>query len=416
MARPLILRSAYLIDENGRVFQNPEVVIHGLSIAEVRENSPRNEPSGATQIDLGRAILIPGLVNAHTHLELGLARAHIRPQSCFTDWIREVVDTARNRPPKDFSDAVRAGLRHTITAGVTSLGDICARSADWDAYAASGITVRAFHEVIDFNPQTADNSFEALKRRIREHARSGGSLVGISPHTPYTVSEKLLKRCIEFAHENDLPLCIHLAETPAETEFLLKGTGEIREFRREFGLPPGWQPPRTSPIRYLERLGLFEKPATLIHCNYVEEADFEILKRSDSSVVFCPRSHSYFGHEQHPCAKMLEFGINVALGTDSLLSCPSLSILDELRFLRRQHAGIEPDVLLKMATVNGLKALSLAPKADLLECGSPADLVAVRALQEGDHTPLETVFSEKAEIVFCMTKGKIIFEKRSPFN
>jgi cytosine/adenosine deaminase-related metal-dependent hydrolase len=408
MDQALILRSAYLLDENGRARRDAEVIVQGARIAEVRESSPQQESDRAKLIDLGRAVLIPGLVNAHTHLELGLARADTRPQRRFTDWIREVIKTTRACAPEEFNNAVRSGLEQSGKAGVTSLGDICGRVSDWEAYARSGVTIRVFHEIIDFNPETANLSFESLKRRVNEHADAQGSLVGVSPHTPYTVSEDLLRRCIEFAHENDLPLSIHLAETLAEAQFLQQGTGEISEFRREFGLPRGWRPPRASPVRYLERLGFFRKPALLVHCNYVGDDDLELIERSGSSVVFCPRSHSYFGHEKHPFPKMLERGINVALGTDSLLSSPSLGILEEMRFVREEYPGVEPEALLKMATANGLKALGLSPKGGLLERGAPADLVGIEVPEEESRGPLEAVLSERAEVVFCMSKGEVI--------
>lgn len=407
----MILRAKCLIDSGGYSLEDAEVEVHEKRIGAVRKIGAGSAAAESEIIDLGRAVLLPGLVNAHAHLELTLAHSQVEPKPRFTDWIREVVRVTGGWTEETFASSIRDGIRRSVGSGTTSLGDIGRGARDVRPYLESGMRVRLFHEVIGFDPSLAEATLESLKSRIGGMPSGGKLLIGISPHTPYTVSERLLRRCVELAHESGWALCIHLAETEAELQFLSAGTGEILEFRKEFGLPPGWKPPRAPPVRYLHQLGFFERPATLIHCNYVSEEDFDTIALSGSSVVFCPRSHRYFGHGEHPFLKMLARGINVALGTDSLISAPTLSILDEMKFVREQFPEVEPAAILRMGTVNGLKALGLPADGGRLAPGAPADLVGVTLPKEetepfGD--PLDAVFSANSKVIFSLADGEIL--------
>jgi cytosine/adenosine deaminase-related metal-dependent hydrolase len=416
MDKALILRSKYLIDSAGRTTEDAEIVIEGERIRVIRKKGSGPEVSEADVVDLGCAALLPGLVNAHTHMELSAAQSRVKPQRQFTDWLREVVRVTSEWTEDDFNSSLGEGISKSVQAGATCVGDISRGARDMSRYLESGMRVRLFYEVIDFNPKTAERTIESLKERVNGHPSDEKLAMGIGPHTPYTVSEKLLKQCIKLAHENDWMLCIHVAETRAELEFLLAGTGEILNLRRDFGLPPEWKPPGMSPARHLERLGFFERPATLVHCNYLEEDDFEIIARSNSSVVFCPRSHEYFGHDDHPVFRMLKRGINVALGTDSLLSSPTLSILDEIKFLYHGFRTIGAEVFLKMATTNGVKALGLSRDSGPLEPGCYADFVGValseKLLQES-FDPLTAVLSKQSKVIFSMVGGTTNLNLRS---
>ncbi len=409
----MIVRSKYLVDSTGQTIENAEVVVKGGLIASIGGRTSAGGPPGREIIDLGRAVILPGFVNAHAHLELTSARSLVEPQPRFTDWIREVVRVTSGWSEDTFDSSLREGIRLSVEAGATSLGDVGRGVHDGAAYVESGIRVRLFHEAIGFDPAYAGGIARALLKRVERGYPGERLMPGISPHTPYTVSERLLELCADVAHREGVPLCIHLAETTAELEFLRAGTGEILEFRKEFGLWPGWTPPRASPVRYLHHLGFFEKPATLVHCNYVGQEDFDIIAMSGSSVVFCPRSHDYFRHRDHPFLRMLGHGINVALGTDSLISSPSLGILDEMKFLRRRYPEIEPTLLLRMATTNGAGALGLPVGVGSLTPGSPADLVGVSTPEDATGAiadPLEAVLSKDSKIVFSLAAGKVLFE------
>ena len=413
----MIVRSKYLLDSTGRAVEDAEIAVENGRIASIHRRSGDSTPTDSPDspdskvIDLGFTAILPGFVNAHTHLELTDAQALVQPQVRFTDWIREVVRVTGAWSDEDFDASLREGIKLSVESGTTLLGNICGGRGDVGAYSESGMRITMFHEVIGFDPAVAKAAFGAMKERIDCMPSGEKMFIGISPHTPYTVSERLLRLCAGLAHSECMPLCIHLAETMGELEFLSNGTGEMLEFREEFGLWPEWKPPRVSPVRYLHHLGFFEKPATLVHCNYVTEEDFDIIAMSGSSVVFCPRSHDYFGHRNHPFLNMLGHGITVALGTDSLISAPSLGILDEIKFLREDYVGIEPEVLLQVATVNGAKALGLPGEVGLLDPGSPADLVGIALPEggiEGFDGPLDAAFSKTSKLIFSMAGGEIL--------
>lgn len=402
----VIIHSKYLSDCAGAILTNAEVAIEEGRIVNVRHNA-KNEIEQTSVIDLGHSILLPGLVNAHAHLELTKAQPHVGAHERFTDWIRELVGVTRQWNAETFNSSLRLGIEQSVKAGTTSIGDISRGVTQRSQYSAGKMRVRLFREVIDFNPETADETFESLLSDLQHVQRLPNVHIGLAPHTPYTVSERLLRRCIELAHRRSWRLCIHLAETRAELEFLKRGTGEIREFREEFGIPRDWKPPGVSPVQYLESLGCFEQPVTLIHGNYVEEKDFEIIASSESSVVYCPRSHRYFGHETHPFQEMMNRGICVGIGTDSLASSPSLSVLDEMRFLAAACPDLERTTIIRMATLNGLRALGLPEDEAYLLPGCRADLVGVRLPRV---EPLDGLFSDESSINFSMAGGEIVFK------
>jgi cytosine/adenosine deaminase-related metal-dependent hydrolase len=409
------VRSKYFIDWTGRIFENAFLEITAGRVATVNTESAHPELSKDC-VDLGDCcILMPGLVNAHTHLELTLARDLVRPQPKFTDWIRNVIQVTNGWDANKFARSFHEGIRQSIEAGTTAIGDIV-RHTESAAHTGDSLRFRPFFEVIDFNPATAAATILDLKDRLNRYSPVEGVSAGISPHTPYTVSEQLLRKCMEIAEDDERPLCIHLAETQAEREFLMDGSGEILEFRKEFGLPKEWKAPGKSPVRYLRDIGALERPALLVHCNYVDETDMDIIAASGSSVVFCPRSHRYFLHRRYPLEKMIDKGINVALGTDSLASSPSLSILDEMKAVKAAFPSLRSADIVKLATTNGSRALLFPHDFERFQPGVPADLtgivVSAQELQQA-RNPLDALFSASARAIFSMVEGKILLDAAS---
>jgi len=188
----------------------------------------------------------------------------------------------------------------------------------------------------------------------------------------------------------------------------MSGTGEFRNFLEQLGISvENWQPPRTTPVKYMHNLGVLGSSPLLAHCNYLEESDIPLLK--NSSVVFCPRSHNYFYHRNHPFEKLLKAHVNVALGTDSLASNDSLSMLDEIKFLHKTHKYISPVTLLEMATLNGAKALKLKAQIGALQRGWQADIIVLK-IPTGADKVVERIFAEESENIFTMVAGKISFQ------
>jgi cytosine/adenosine deaminase-related metal-dependent hydrolase len=207
-------------------------------------------------------------------------------------------------------------------------------------------------------------------------------------------------------------LTTHLAETKAELEFLADGTGEFREFLGAINaLPPGWKPPALPPVLYLDKMGVLGPSTLLVHCNYLDETSIRKLKETQTSVVCCPQSHAFFNHDEHPIRQLLGVGVNVALGTDSLASNNSLSMIDEMRFLFNKRKDLGSGDIFRAATVNGAKALNLDKVAGRLEPGYWADF-AVLGLpgQINPQNLLEQILEGAGECIATIVEGKISWQ------
>ncbi len=330
--------------------------------------------------DLGDAVLLPGLINAHTHLEL----SHIRrgdPGKNLADWIVQTVLPQTPRPGQATTEAVekavKIGVEQCLRFGVTCVGDISKQCAQTRPLLRGGpLRVVSYGEI-----QAMAKRRGLLEERFALAADVSQDSpllrVGVTPHAPYTVEPQGYRRCLEFARATQRPIATHLAETADEAEFLAKHTGAFRRLW-EVGVN-AWDDdvPKFSggPIRFAHELGLFDYTTLLAHVNYCDDAELEILAGSNASVVYCPRTHEFFGHRPHRWREMLRLGINVAVGTDSCASSPDLNLVDELRLLHRLAPEIPVETLWQMATTRAARAVNLSHIGSI-DRGNHADLAA----------------------------------------
>jgi cytosine/adenosine deaminase-related metal-dependent hydrolase len=346
--------------------------------------------SGAEVIDLPGCAIIPGLVNAHTHLELTHFPSwkmrkdlDYLPKS-YVEWIQQVVKIKRTLLPEELELSVREGLRLSIESGTTALGEILTDFRLAPCYGSSPLTGRLFLEALGHDPRQCD----ALLVRIEESLRmtQGEFLCGISPHTPHTVSAHLFKGVRELAGRLDLPKAIHLSETLEEVAFMHDTTGAIAEqlfpmARWEAYLP---RPMRTTSTSFLDQLGMLDSSTLAVHAVHVTPADVAILKERGVSVVLCPRSNDrlFVGRAPHHLLKSA--GIPLALGTDSLASNDSLSLWDEMSYLRENvPEAFSAEELLTMATLGGARALGIDARTGSLEAGKRADFLVFSGCAPG---------------------------------
>ncbi len=370
--------------------------------------------SGAA--DLGDVVLLPGFVNAHTHLELTGCAGRVPFRGSFTRWIADlaaVVQSAHQAGEETRREAIREGLRQSLAAGVTAVADIGHGTVAADEWRRAQVHTVGFLEVLGMGPRRLtphERCFEDAAKLVEGDARAGataraearGSLdssanssslessllsppltgsvlsrLGLSPHAPYSTDAALYRQVVAYAAQAGAPVCTHLAETREELAFLSTGTGPFRELLERLGLWDGsFTPPGCSPVRYMAQLGLLELKPLLAHVNYASDDDLDLLAGCGASVVFCPRSHAFFGHEPHRYPDMLARGINVCLGTDSLASNASLSILDELRCLAGT-GGLPHSRLLAMGTLAGACALGWSDEIGSLAPGKLASFAVV---------------------------------------
>ena len=346
----------------------------------------RDEPRA---VDLGNVALLPGLVNCHTHLEFSEFAEPLPATGGFANWLRRVVASRRDRP--DSRKSVAIGLDELVHCGTSVVGEIA--TAGWDSAALSDNSpcCVAFHESIGLAAERHDEQLD-LARRFLAAPPCPGLLRGLSPHAPYSVHPDLYRDLVRLAVEDDVPLAVHLAETREERQLLAAGDGPLRGLLEELGAWDGGAIPSGSrPLDYLEPLDRLDR-ALVIHGNFLDDEEIAWLgHHRQVTVVYCPRTHDYFGHPLHPWRRLLDAGASVALGTDSRTSNPDLSVFNEVQFLARRDPDADPAELLELATLAGARALGLDADYGSLAEGKVAEAVIVELGGEGD--PLSDVVS-----------------------
>ncbi len=354
--------------------------------------------SGQPPIDLGDVALLPGLVNAHTHLEFSLLDAPLgEPGLRFADWIGRVIEYRRTQAKALMVEtdgfqrfrrrAEAKGLAEVRAGGTVALGEIATAGWPRECFPASGVHVVLFLELLGLEAERQQAMLRMAASFVSDVYDAGPKLrPGISPHAPYTVTPELVRSVAALSAKERFPVAMHLAESPGELELLAAHKGPLVELLESLG---AWQPqaiPRnSSPRKYLELLAESHQ-ALVIHGNFLTPTDWSFLaeRRSSMSVVYCPRTHAYFGHAAYPLAEMLAAGVRVAVGTDSLASNPDLSLVAELRQVARLHPAVPPEQILQMGTLHGAEALGLAERLGSISPGKKARLAVVPLAGESD--------------------------------
>jgi cytosine/adenosine deaminase-related metal-dependent hydrolase len=341
-------------------------------------------PSGE-DYDLGEAILLPGLVNTHTHLELTAMRGFL--ENCrFAEWI-DKLRQSRNEilDPERLLDSARFGIVEGLEAGITTYADTCSSGVAMQAMRELGVRGTMYQEVFGPDPSQSHVAMRELEERIDKLEPAQTELVslGVSPHAPYTVSDTLYAAAVEFANVRHLPLAMHIAESEPECDLVVSGSGDFADRWRGRGIPVSRR--ARSPIALLDRLGALERGPLLIHCVRVDDADIEVMARHRCAVAHCPASNAKFGHGIAPLLPLLAAGIRIGMGSDSVASNNRMDILDEARLAvlihraaTRRHDAFGAEEALELATIGGARALGIDSRVGSLEIGKDADLSAFR--------------------------------------
>jgi cytosine/adenosine deaminase-related metal-dependent hydrolase len=385
------------------------VVVADRRIVQVGEAAGASAVGASEIQDLGNVALLPGLVNAHTHLEFSKLVAPLgEPGMVFPDWIREVIryrwSLTERYGASMFASAVYSGLEQSYRAGTRRLGEIA--TGDWSLapFAEADFAGTLFHELIGLRQERAESLLAQLPAMLDTDDRFQSTddwQRGLSPHAPYTVHPQLFAGAVQFATERGLPLAFHLAESREELELLHSGSGPFLSLLTDLGAWDADAIPRgTRPIDYLQTLAASGARSLVIHGNYLQADEQALLgQHADRlSVVYCPRTHAFFGHERHPLPALLKAGARVALGTDSRASNPDLSILAEMRHVARTFPDVSPATILAMGTLHGAQALGCDATHGSLQPGKTADFITV-ALPPADGDPYELLFNSSLPVV-----------------
>ncbi len=381
-----LLTARWIFPVSSPPIPDAAVAIHGRQIVGV---GPRGDLlaayPAASRWALGEVALLPGLVNCHTHLELSDLRLPTT-NGTFAQWLVALIQRRREYPLARQGVAAEAGARTLLESGTTAVGEVSTTGQSLASLTRLGLRGVVYRELLGLPAGEAEARRDAAWADIQAMQRDvrGGLLqIGLSPHSPYGLSEELFGACEAVVLGGSrLPCCIHAAESTDEVEFLSTGRGAIpRLLYPAVGCPV--PPPRRrarSPIEYLDALGALAWRPLLIHAVHVDATDIRRMAGRGVSVAHCPRSNARLSGGVAPVADFLRHGIPVGLGTDSLASVPTLDLWDEMRAALAAHAGrLSPAEVLNMATLGGARALGLGGQVGSLEPGKRADLIGVSA-------------------------------------
>jgi len=401
------LTARWIFPVEGRPLEQGTITIAGERIVRV-------DPRGQCRADqdLGNAALLPGLVNAHTHLDLTGLRGKTPPGNDFTQWLRAVIAHRRSQSPQQIEADIKAGLAESIRYGTTLLGDISAQGASWQVLAGAGYRGRSvvFYELLGLTATRAGQAWAQACRWLIEHPPSEPCRPGLSPHAPYSVRRSLFRAAANRAAQSQLPVAIHVAETKAELELLERRRGAFVEFLGDMGV---WDSAGLAKDNgEVLELQKAVPHCLLVHGNYLNPSALP----GGHGVVYCPRTHAAFGHAQYPLRQYLAAGVRVALGTDSLASNPDLNVLAEARFVHEAFPELTGDIILRMATLSGADGLGWESETGSIAPGKSADLVVVPLTNGHPTDPYELLWKAGPVVSAVLMRGQWVNLEVLPAN
>ncbi len=403
----MIFRARTVITNAGAPIEDGAVVIAGNRILAVGAFSEISTAHEGEMIDLGEQVLMPGLVNAHCHLDYTMMRRSINPQRSFTEWIIRINALKRSLDKDDYRAAIAKGFAELKQWGTTTVANIESFPELLPDMPAPPIRTWWFFEMIDVRHRLAgEETIAGMLDFFELHPGWLGGF-GLSPHAPYTASGTLYELTSAAAEKMAMPVTTHVAESREEWDMFRHGRGELLGFMQKLGRWMFDKQIERTPLAHVAAHARLGPKWLLAHMNELDESDFALLAAMPQppSVVHCPGSHRYFRHRAFPLAKLRSAGVNICLGTDSLASTLTLSMFDEMRILARQEPSLHPEEILKMATLNG--ALALGIDAGKITPGALADLIAL-PLTANEREVHAAVLENREPITWMMLNGEIL--------
>lgn len=362
----MIIRARYALLAPGEVRRDVRVELDGTRIAAI--SSGYSPVAARPDYDFGMAVIVPGLINPHAHLELEFCAGRVPFNGEFMDWLQTIRDIKRDNGGLA-TTYPEATLRQMAACGCTTVLDHHTTNLDWARIETFGLRYVPFREYFQFDNHAPD------QERMRSQARSS-----FAPHAPYTASLEVAQACRRLADAAGLPLSMHLSEIRDEIAFIRDGKSVAIEKLLSLAqaTDPQWQGTGMSPVKYFAESGLLSGPTYCVHVNYLEPGDLELLSALKPTVVFCPRSHAYFRHATHPIRQYLAAGVPVAVGTDSLGSNDRLSPLHEVALVRQRYPDVKSEDLFAAITTRALEPLGWTGYLGRLEPGFLADLAVFK--------------------------------------
>jgi len=378
----MILRARVVLPITRPPIEDGAVLISGNRITRV---GPWKDFSGSDSvIDLGDVILMPGLINAHCHLDYTDMTGLMPPQKSFTDWIRLMMATKSGWNYSEFAQSWLRGAQMLARTGTTTVVDFeTVPELLPDVWSATPLRVISLLEMTGVKSRRDPRAI--LQDNVNHILTLPGGRCrpGLAPHAPYSTMPELLRLTADMARRRHWPLSIHVSESVEEFEMFTKGRGAMFDWLRRNERDMGDCGER-SPLKHLDRSGVLSENCLAVHVNYLAKGDAKLLAARKTSVAHCPRSHAYFKHENFPLGALTKASVNVCLGTDSLATVykkprqtVELNMFDELQAFAAKHSRVAPERILQMATINGARALGMAGQAGEISEKALADLIVI---------------------------------------
>ena len=429
----MLLTARYVLPISSHHIEDGAVLVQGDRIIAV---GPRAELVAAHPDekvrDFGLAVLMPGFVDLHTHLEYSVFRGAVDDLP-YTAWKMQVQNKEANLSPADWMDSAVLGAMEAVGSGITTIADITNSGNSVIAAKGIGLAGVVYREVSTMDKALVPGRMEVARADIEawgEVAAGSPIEIGIAPHSPYTCHPSLFSAAAELAIDRDLPVAIHLAGSRDEYDFVRYGSSNLaQDFREQSGWRDvAWMPTGVSPVEYVLQWGLFDVPRVLaVHCVQVDEHDVDVLARHDVSIAHCPRCNAKLGMGIAPLKSFFEHGLTVGLGTDSPASNNTVDPFDEMRIgllLQRGETG-ESDfyryftarTFMRLATIHGARALGLEHEIGSLEPGKRADVIAVDLSSSPHMVPTADPYSalvhtsNQKDVLATMIAGRMVFDR-----
>jgi 5-methylthioadenosine/S-adenosylhomocysteine deaminase len=428
----MLLCAKYVLPIAAPHIEDGAVLVDGDRIVDVGPRAAMLAAHPAEKVrDFGLAVLMPGFVDLHTHLEYSVFRGLVDDLP-YTQWKMQVGRLGSRLDAADWKDSAVLGAMEAIGSGITTIADITKSGNSVAASSDAGLTGIVYREVSTMDKSQVAARMDAATSDIAAwRATADGSRleIGIAPHSPYTCHPALIEAAANLAADEGLPAAIHLAGSRDEYDFVRYGSSPLaQDFREESGWRDvAWMPTGVSPVRYVYQWGLLQLPRILaVHCVQVDDADITILADNGVSIAHCPRCNAKLGMGVAPLTKFFEHGLTVGLGTDSPASNNTMDPFDEMRIglLIQRSVSDEADfaryftarTLVRLGTIWGARALGLDAEIGSLEPGKRADIIAVDLSSSPHMVPTGDPYSalvhtaNQKDVLMTMIAGRVLFD------
>jgi len=406
----MLIRARTLLPLSSHVFENGAVRVEGARIQAVGSASDLRPKVGEEVLELGSCVLMPGLINSHCHLDYSTMRNAIAPPSGFTEWVLRINSIKRQLSPEDILDAIRRGYAEAQRYGTTTVCSMAAFPDLLPQLPPAPLRTWWFYEMIDIRHRVTSDDVIAGALTFFETEKGALTHFGLNPHAPYTASLLLYRLAYACAKQNGMLLTTHVSESREETEMFALGSGPLHAFLSVLDRPMH-DCGHDTPFGWLWRNGAIGGDWILAHMNDLKASDFALLETISREklphIVHCPGSHAYFKHPPFAFGKLAGLGVNLCVGTDSLASTDSLSLLGELRRLQSCEPGLSAENLLHTITLAPARALQKEGELGCLEAGATADMIAI-PFDGAPQQAADACVSFTGLVPWMMVDGKVL--------